>query len=115
MKTSPTRVGSWNSCGDRPSACATVSAHSVMLGFTSPPPCATARTSRWPRPAPRMVRPQLGLPQCPYFWRYRLTLQVPEAQCGVELLITMEDVHRPGRGVLIVDAIAVALDVFVTC
>ena len=44
-----------------------------------------------------------------------LEVQVPEVQCGVELLITMEDVHRPGRGVLIVDAIAVALDVFVTC
>ena len=35
---------------------------------------------------------------------------MPEAHVGVELLITMVDVHRPGRGVLIVDAIAVALD-----
>ena len=35
---------------------------------------------------------------------------MPEAHVGVELLITMVDVHRPGRGVLIVDAIAVALE-----
>jgi hypothetical protein len=27
--------------------------------------------SRWPHPAPRMLRPQQGPPGCPCFWRSR--------------------------------------------
>jgi hypothetical protein len=50
--------------GFRPSASATVSAHSVMPSSPSPSPPtrATARTSSLPRPAPRRLMPQLGPP-----------------------------------------------------